>query len=559
MAQHDHTPDGSKTYAFDPHAAPALDWAGKKEGVSFDVPTTSIHVHEVIKPLKIIAAVRAQGDEGEAQGLLFPEESWSERQRRFEMAIECYQHHVNWANRLIAGDSLVVMNSLLEKEGMAGKVQMVYIDPPYGIKYGSNFQPYVDKRDVKDKDEDLASTPETIKAFRDTWEMGIHSYLTYLRNRLLLVRELLADSGSVFVQISDENVHHVRELCDEVFGVGNFVAMIYYRTTGGFETNDLSRVGDFIIWYAKDKSCQKYHQLFNDKDSVTHEHYGHIEMPDGTRRAMTPDERKGLVSLPNNAKIYTSVSMCSAGAASVSTPFEFDGKTYFPPSGWHWKPIYPVGLKRLVAAKRVAALGNTLRYIHYLDDFPLVKITNLWADLMGADDKAYVVQTNVKVIQRCMLMTTDPGDIVLDITCGSGTTAYVAEQWGRRWITCDTSRVAVQLAKQRLMTAVYDYYRLADEKRGVSGGFVYKTVPHVTLKSIANDEPPKTETLYDRPEIDKNKVRVAGPFNVEALPAPVGARVVTPLDAGGATSQPKRTTGGGSFWLLAYAGAEGRR
>ena len=531
MAQHDKAEEKVKTYQFDPHLDPTLQWAGKAEGMSFEVPTSSIHIHESIKPLNIIARVTKEYSDAEAGQLkgqlgLFEAETPAERMRRRRESIEFYQHGVNWTNRMIAGDSLVIMNSLLEKEGMAGQVQMVYIDPPYGIKYGSNFQPFVDKRDVKDKkDEDLSQEPEMIKAFRDTWELGIHSYLTYLRNRLLLVRELLADSGSVFVQISDENVHHVRELCDEIFGPENFISTIQFFTTGGFETNTLSRVGDYIIWYAKSKNVLKYHTLYVEKSDTS---ANWVLLSDGSSRGLTADEKNGLVPIPVGARRYSPTALTSQGESKETPPFIYLGKTYYPPSANHWKTSVD-GLQRLADAGRIHVAANSLRYRRFAEDFPYQQYTNIWSDTgtgSFTDDKKYVVQTSPKVISRCMLMTTDPGDLVLDITCGSGTTAYVAEQWGRRWITCDTSRVAITLAKQRLMTATFDYYKLAHPEQGVGSGFVYKTVPHITLKSIANNEPPATETLYDQPEIDKGKVRITGPFTVEALPAPV----VKPLD-----------------------------
>ena len=429
------------------------------------------------------------------------------------------------------------MNSLLEKEGMAGQVQMVYIDPPYGIKYGSNFQPFVDKRDVKDKkDEDLTQEPEMIKAFRDTWELGIHSYLTYLRNRLLLARELLTDSGSVFVQISDENVHLIRCVCDDVFGVENFVTQILYKkTTGAGSPNELSApaaVGDYIVWYAKNRASYKFHTLFKNKipDGSGSESYTRIELYDKRRMSVSEWEKQsGMAltsqSIPEGAKLFTLSCMTSqSGVEKTKYPVHLGGKVYTPDKGV-WKTSQQ-GMDNLLKANRVMATSrNDIRYVRYFDDFPCMPITNLWDDC-GMADKIYVVQTALKAIQRCMLMTTDPGDLVLDITCGSGTTAYVAEQWGRRWITIDTSRVAITLAKQRLMTATFDYYKLAHPEQGVGSGFIYKTVPHITLKSIANNEPPATETLYDQPEIDKTKIRVTGPFTVEALPAPV----VKPLD-----------------------------
>ena len=530
MAQHDKTEEKIKTYQFDPHLDPTLQWAGKAEGTSFEVPTSSIHIHESIKPHSIISRVMkeySEALEGQLVGQqsMFEAETPAERMRRRREAIEFYQHGVNWTNRMIAGDSLVIMNSLLEKEGMAGQVQMVYIDPPYGIKYGSNFQPFVDKRDVKDKkDEDLSQEPEMIKAFRDTWELGIHSYLTYLRNRLLLARELLADSGSVFVQISDENVHHVRELCDEIFGSENYLNTIPFVKTSGVTTKFLASRVDFLIWYAKSKNDSKYRTLYLPKsyEDGTADTYTWLEFPDGTRRGMTKEERSNRELIPENVKIYKADNITSQGNPLI--PFNYKGKTYIQA----WKTNLD-GLERLAEQGRLHIAANSLQYDRYLDDFPVVPITQLWTDTgtgSFTEDKKYVVQTATKVIQRCMLMTTDPGDLVLDITCGSGTTAYVAEQWGRRWITCDTSRVAITLAKQRLMTATFDYYKLAHPEQGVGSGFVYKTVPHITLKSIANNEPPAAETLYDQPEIDKSKVRITGPFTVEALPAPV----VRPLD-----------------------------
>lgn len=542
MAQHDKAEEKVKTYQFDPHLDPTLQWAGKAEGTSFDVPTSSIHIHESIKPFNIIAQITkaySEAEEGQLEGQvgLFAAETPAERMRRRREAIEFYQHGVDWTNRMIAGDSLVIMNSLLEKEGMAGQVQMVYIDPPYGIKYGSNFQPFVDKRDVKDKkDEDLTQEPEMIKAFRDTWELGIHSYLTYLRNRLLLARELLTDSGSVFVQISDENVHLIRCVCDDVFGVENFVTQILYKkTTGAGSPNELSApaaVGDYIVWYAKNRASYKFHTLFKNKipDGSGSESYTRIELYDKRRMSVSEWEKQsGMAltsqSIPEGAKLFTLSCMTSqSGVEKTKYPVHLGGKVYTPDKGV-WKTSQQ-GMDNLLKANRVMATSrNDIRYVRYFDDFPCMPITNLWDDC-GMADKIYVVQTALKAIQRCMLMTTDPGDLVLDITCGSGTTAYVAEQWGRRWITCDTSRVAITLAKQRLMTATFDYYKLAHPEQGVGSGFIYKTVPHITLKSIANNEPPATETLYDQPEIDKTKIRVTGPFTVEALPAPV----VKPLD-----------------------------
>lgn len=542
MAQHDKAEERVKTYQFDPHLDPTLQWAGKAEGMSFDVPTSSIHIHESIKPHSIIARVMKEYSntlEGQLEGQqsMFDAETPAERMRRRRESIEFYQHGVNWTNRMIAGDSLVIMNFLLEKEGMAGQVQMVYIDPPYGIKYGSNFQPFVDKRDVKDKkDDDLSQEPEMIKAFRDTWELGIHSYLSYLRDRLLLARELLADSGSVFVQISDENMHLIRNMCDEIFGAENFIAQINFRKkTMPLGAKYIEQMGDYIIFYAKNAEKLKYRHLFKNMDTQGDPHWNVAEFEDGSRRKLTRAEvdNHSLVGLKFDP--CRLVNMSPIGySADRDFEIEWEGKTLHPASGKCWKTD-PLGIERLKREYRLVTFegGDKLNYLLKLSDYPITAITANWDDTSAPTNMHYVVETSVKPIQRCMLMTTDPGDLVLDITCGSGTTAFVAEQWGRRWITCDTSRVALTLAKQRLMTATFDYYKLAHEEQGVGSGFVYKTVPHITLKSIANNEPPATEILYDQPEIDKGKVRITGPFTVEALPAPV----VKPLDDIGDTEE----------------------
>lgn len=470
MAQHDKAEEKVKTYQFDPHLDPTLQWAGKVEGMSFDVPTSSIHIHESIKPHSIIARVMKEYSnalEGQIEGQqsMFEAETPAERMRRRRESIEFYQHGVNWTNRIIAGDSLVVMNSLLEKEGMAGQVQMVYIDPPYGIKYGSNFQPFVDKRDVKDKkDDDLSQEPEMIKAFRDTWELGIHSYLSYLRDRLLLARELLADSGSVFVQISDENVHHIRELCDEIFGPENFISQIMFQKTSYQETKFLAGVGDILIWYGKDKTKTKSRKLYQRKNlSEVIGSYDLIELENGDVQRIS----KLGKNLPEDGKYFRASDLTSSGVSATSSGgYVFQGKEYYPKQGNHWK-TNPSGLDELVKHNRLIGIGNTLCFKKFLSDFPYSPYTNMWTDTQQStfsSENIYVVQTYTKVIARCMLMATDPGDLVLDITCGSGTTAFVAEQWGRRWITCDTSRVAIALAKQRLMTGTFDYYKLAHEE-----------------------------------------------------------------------------------------------
>jgi adenine-specific DNA-methyltransferase len=486
---------GKKTYQYDPHLDPQLVWAGKAEHTSFEVPTVSLHVHERIDPHIIIEAVR-KGNEDEPQLSLFE----AERKAPLRQEIEFYRHKHGWSNRLITGDSLLVMNSLLEKEGLAGKVQMIYVDPPYGIKYGSNFQPFVNKRDVKDgKDKDLTSEPEQIRAFRDTWELGIHSYLTYLRDRLLLARELLTDSGSIFVQISDENVHHVRELMDEVFGAGNFAGLIQFVKTAGLGSSRLSSVADYLVWYGRNLATLKFRSLYLTKEpgEAGGSQYTWAELPDGRRENFKSVEH--LRDAPTGSKIFVHDNLTSQRPRNPNdlAEYEFQGKRFTPGAGVFKSDRK--GLDRLAAAHRLMIVGSTLRYVRFLDDFPVYPISNLWSDTGTsgfASEKLYVVQTLPRVIERCLLMTTDPGDLVFDPTCGSGTTAYVAEQWGRRWITCDTSRVAITLARQRLMTAVFEYYELAHPHEGVGSGFKYKTVPHVTLKSIANN--PEIDGIHAR-------------------------------------------------------------
>jgi len=454
------------------YSAPYLNWTGKAERTTFDVDTVSLHVHERIDPASILAAIRKKLHEGKGKGAekamqpdLFaaPFENLPLRD-----AIDFYKHERGWANRLIAGDSLLVMNSLLQKESMAGQVQMIYIDPPYGIKYGSNFQPFVNKRDVKDrKDEDLTQEPEMIKAFRDTWELGIHSYLTYLRDRLLLAKELLHESGSVFVQISDENAHLVRNILDDVFGAENFGAQIYFQTTTGRQSSLIDRVGNYVVWYCKKAEIAKFRLLLNEK-------------------ATAPEADVSYGDLQSQG-------VRSTGSYEVT----FRDRKFQPQPANHWK-VTSEGMSRLSKADRIIAMKSVLRFKRNASDFPAVRLTDVWTDLSGGAgaEKVYVVQTSGSVIERCLLMTTDPGDLVLDPTCGSGTSAFVAEKWGRRWITCDTSRVSVTLAKQRLMTASYDYYELKYPQEGLKSGFIYKTVPHVMLKSIANN--PEIDEIYER-------------------------------------------------------------
>lgn len=404
---------------------------------------------------------------------------------------EYYHHQDGWTNRLIQGDSHLVMASLLEREGMAGQVQTIYFDPPYGIKYGGNWQIKLNNKVVTDgSDEALTGEPEQIKAFRDTWELGIHSYLSYLRDRLLVAKELLTESGSCFLQISDENLHLVRNLMDEVFGSENFISIIKFRTTTARTSRFLSQISDYIIWYGKNVDKTKYRQLFTEKNT----------------------EASHFDKFDSFGDSYYLRDLSSQGEGR-NEPFLFRGAIFTPPKGRHWS----VEVSKL-PSERIEIAGNYIRGKVFLKDFPVSPLPDIWDDTQFGGSREYVVQTNEKVIQRCTLMTTDPGDLVLDPTCGSGTTAFVAEQWGRRWITIDTSRIAINIAKQRLMTATFPYYKMYDENNeDIRQGFIYKTVPHITLKSLANDEPPATETLYDQPEVDKKVLRVSGPFTVETL------------------------------------------
>lgn len=507
---------------------PFLNWAGKAERHQIDVPTVPLFVHERHSTKAILDGIKHRKAKGTTLDL------FGDGGLDVTDKLDAYEHKGPWQNRMILGDSLQVMNSLLEFEGLGGQVQMVYMDPPYGVRFGSNFQPFIRKRDVKHgTDEFMTREPEMVKAYRDTWELGLHSYLTYFRDRAALARELLSESGSLFVQISDENLHHVKEVLDEVFGRENFKGLIKFVTNSGLaQAEGLASVGDYLVWYAKNSREHKYRQLFTDRplSEASQSAYSMIQLPDGTRRQLTKQERESGV-LPEGARRYRYMDLSKPGPGS-RYDISFEGKTYTP--GKRWWGTTPEGIEALKRHKRLAATGNTLWYVKFFDDFAFSPITNLWDDTASsfASDKLYVVQTNTRVIERCMLMCTDPGDLVLDPTCGSGTTAYVAEQWGRRWITCDTSRVPLALARQRLLTATFPYYALKSPSKGPIGGFSYSRrvgrngqetgglVPHVTLKSLVNDESPPMEMLVDKPDITPGVVRVAGPFVVEATIAP---------------------------------------
>lgn len=505
---------------------PFLNWTGKAERQQVTVPTLPLFVHERHSTQAILETLKSHKALGTNLDL------FGDTNLDIADKLDAYQHKGPWTNRLILGDSLQVMNSLLEYEGMGIQAQMIYFDPPYGVKYGSNFQPFVRKNRVTHgADDEMIREPEMVKAYRDTWELGLHSYLTYLRDRLTLARELLTESGSIFVQISDDNIHHVREVLDEVFPEG-FVSQISFQTTSGFDSATLPTVGDFLLWYAKNPDHVRYNKVFQPQPvELGKGNATWVILPDGTYRGVKASEVRGEEELPKGARLYNPGDLQSQGAASEPQPFTFEGKTYLPGGNSHWKANYPDGMNNLARAGRIHVAKNSIRYRRFADDFPFQQTGNIWTDTITGnftDDKVYVVQTGVKVVERCIHMTTDPGDLVLDITCGSGTTAYAAEMWGRRWITVDTSRVPIALARQRLLTSTFPWYRLKEPAKGPAGGFVYERkrnkkgeevgglVPRITLKSIANDEDPKMEVLVDRAETNDKITRVCGSFTVEA-------------------------------------------
>ncbi len=547
-------------YARDPSLDPQLVWRGKDEQDSADleVPSVPIYVQEKVVPRAIIEDLRRSGPVEDDVPSLFDDFDGLD----FGDKVDFYAHEANWSNRMILGDSLLAMTSLAEREGVRGKVQMVYLDPPYGIRFGSNWQVSTRKREVKDgKVEDATRQPEQVKAFRDTWELGIHSYLAYLRDRLVVARELLTESGSCFVQIGDENVHLVRSLMDEVFGSENFVNQVSVQTTTGASspaarTNALASVCDYVIWYAKEREQLKYRQLLQPAEKKQSSGYRWLMFPDGTYRGMTAAELRGDRELPAGARTYKPDNIQSSGSAG-DQEFVYEGKTYRPGPNSHWKASLE-GMGRLAAAGRIHVARNSIQYVRMSDDFVYSPLSNVWTDVSSGNfttEKVYVVQTNLKVIERCVLMATDPGDLVLDPTCGSGSTALVSEQWGRRWITTDTSRVALTLTRTRLMAAKLPYYLLADSTEGrrkereivgvtadlseathgdVRKGFVYARAARVTLGSISRNPDIRegmnreeidaaiarhadSELLYDQPYEDNARVRVAGPFTVESL------------------------------------------
>lgn len=601
-------------YPRNPDLDPQLVWKGKDAQDADDLTVKAmpifiqekIHPKTIINDLKEETAGRARTPASPEQMSLFSDFNGVPKGVN---KMDFYHYEQNWTNRMILGDSLQVMGSLAEKEGLRGKVQCIYFDPPYGIKFNSNFQWSTTSTNVKDG-KDMTQEPEMVKAFRDTWRYGIHSYLSYLRDRLVMARDLLTDSGSIFVQIGDENVHKVRSVLDEVFGPENFVSQIILKTTSGAGsptggTITLAAVHDNVLWYARSKQSVKYRQLYFDKsDMATASLYNRVIELDGSERKPTEDELLGRIDFKNGEALFRPDNLTSQSSPESATyAIDYKGMQIRPGKGG-WK-TNPTGMGRVNRANRLYLTSNkTLQYVRKWNDFNAAPINDVWSDVGTGSftaDKIYIVQTNVKILQRCLLMTTDPGDLVLDPTCGSGTTAYVAEQWGRRWITIDTSRVSLALARARIMGARYPYYLLADTPEGqkkeaelagrlpssqptygdIRQGFVYERVPHITLKSIANNteidtiwdertpkmdeirgklgkfeewEVPREGTdaakkcdaallaewwklrrerqtaidksiaakaeyeyLYDKPYADNSKVRVAGPFTIESL------------------------------------------
>jgi adenine-specific DNA-methyltransferase len=573
-------------YPRDPTLDPQLVWKGKDEqdGHDLEVPAVPIYIQETIDPLALVEELRAEseGRRSEQQlGFFAPYTDLT-----FEEKVDFYRHPGKWSNRMILGDSLLVMASLAEKEGLKGQVQTIYIDPPYGIKFGSNWQVSTRKRDVRDgKDTDLTRQPEQVRAYRDTWELGINSYLAYLRDRLAVARQLMTGSGSVFVQIGVENVHLVRSILDEVFGRENHVATVPFAKTTALSSAILPGSVDYLLWFARDIDVVKHRPLFLDRAPIEDptERYICVETVDGQVIDLSVAQKTGKAPMPEGKFLKLDNLTSQDPVEGLRYPLEFEGRTYMPSSRRHWATTSK-GMARLEAAHRLAPRGDGLWFKRYNSDFPYRRIADVWLDVRTnafGDPRFYVVQTGTSVVQRCLLMTTDPGDLVLDPTCGSGTTAYAAEQWGRRWITIDTSRVALALARSRLMAAKYPYYLLADSEAGIrreaeltgqspptpmpstSGdvrrGFVYERVPHVTLKSIAQNPDiregirreeidaaiarhAETQTLFDRPYEDRKIIRVSGPFTVESL-SPHRVLVDGPEDAATAGSMPSVDAG----------------
>ena len=538
-----------RKYKFDPHLDPLLQWSGKEEKEDLTIQTVSLHTHERIDPKSIIDVVKSEKAHLWEQMNLFDRPI---NKLDFIKEVQFYKHEKDWVNRMIAGDSLLVMNSLLERENMAEKVQTIYFDPPYGINYSSNFQPFVNKREVKDKDSDLTSEPEMLYAFRDTWELGIHSYLAYIKDRLFLMKELLHDTGSIFFQISDKNMHYARMLLDEVFGTDNFIVTIPFKKKGNQKSGLMKSINDYILWYGKNSKNTKYNPYYVKREfnATTIRDFKNVQIDNevykisavGPNKIDYRNNPKQLFKDYPQASIFKTENATGGGVFRTQIQdIELDNRVFKPGKNKSWKVSSMTedgslsGMERLKLANRLIAGKTQIGIKRFFEDFPYQQLTNWWDNVGGAANPIYVVQTSDEIVQRCISMASDPGDIVFDPTCGSGVTSYIAEKLGRRWITCDTSRVALTLAKQRLLTSFFDYYKLEDPREGPKAGFICKKVPHVTAGSIANNpfitkSAKITDTLLRKsapvkeiknlPIQDSDKVRVTGPFTFEAVPAP---------------------------------------
>lgn len=504
---------------------PFLNWSGKAERQQVSVPTLPLFIHERHSTLAILETLQSHKARGVTLDL------FGDIDLDIADKLDAYEHMGPWTNRLVLGDSLQVMNSLLEYEGMGGQVQMIYFDPPYGVKFGSNFQPFVRRRKVvHGKDDELSREPEMVKAYRDTWELGRHSYLSYLRDRCLMAKELLNATGSIFAQISDQNLHLMRSVLDEVFGEENFVAVINFKTMMPLESGKIESVVDYLCWYAKSKPVMKYHNIWTRKNVGKGSEFVYADIGNSNLayRRLTREEIENFEETAKHNRVFKRSDLTSSGyTPSCTFPIEFEGRIFETKRGKSWRTTRD-GVDRLKKKNRLFVLGDKLYFKMYLRDFGHSSLINQWTDTIEFGSRSYVVQTTQTVIERCIHMTSDPGDLVLDITCGSGTTAVSAEKWGRRWITVDTSRVPIALARQRLLTTTFPWFRLKEPSRGPAGGFIYERkrnrngeeigglIPRITLKAIANDDDPKMEVLVDKPAVTDKITRVCGPFTVEA-------------------------------------------
>ena len=534
MSDVDKTPVEYQPEIRQENSKPKLSWGRDSNLDDIKMDAHPLYIHEKIHPANFINAL---GDSDEQSSLF---DSFNGLPK--DSAFEWYQHKGNWQNRIIRGDSSRIMGSLLAKEGMGQKVQMIYFDPPYGISFNSNFQVSTNSRNIGAGVKDIPNDVRTISAFRDTYCKDIHSYLDNIYRNATLARDLLADSGSIFLQIGEYNVHRLAIVLDEIFGFDNRIATIPFAKTGHSPSSKLPTVSDYLLWYGKDKKVSKYNKLYeilSRQEKLNHmSSYAFVELPDGTERSLTKEEKLDVRLLPKGARLFSRMRLHSEGKSNTgrSDDYVWNGKTYSCSINDQWR-VSIKGLDRLAAIGRLDASDHgTLRWKQYEEELPGKAINNLWSKNMSAEDKHYVVETAESVIERCILMSTDPGDLVMDITCGSGTTAFVAEKWGRRWITTDTSGVAVSLARQRITTGIFDYYLLQDSKEGnakeaelsntklvdkehhddVTKGFVYKRIPKVSAARLAYNKPLENTYLVNKPEPKKNTIRVSSPFTVES-------------------------------------------